>query len=844
MPTEPADDEARAGRWGTEHSTPRALSVAWYRLRSTARRRWSSYLALVLLIGALGGTALGAVAGARTTASSFTSLVDSTNPSELFGPIQVYNPPAGFDTGYSASAVARVAALPHVSKVKSQIGLNAFPLGPHGQTLPGDNGFSPTGSVNGEGISQDQLIITAGRLPDPKRANEFVADSGTVSQFHWHLGQTVTFGYYTNAASVAAADTGPKIAGTFKATLVGTGATEAGYLVQDDVDSFNLSIVLFTPALSRRFLQCCANDTMVAVQLDGGSRYDAAVQREFIAAFPTLHSTLQSAVALEAKADRSITPEAIALGVFGGLIGLATVVVASQVIGRLRRREESDVRVMRALGADPGMTMADGLLGVAGAIVLGVVVAVVVAIALSPFFPIGPIRPYLGARIRVDWSVTGIGFVALALVLCAIAAAFAYRTQPLRSTRRSLGHLSNAGRVAGAAGLPVAVVTGTRFALDRGDGRQPAPVRSAIIGTTLALVVICATVTFGTSLRTLVTHPALYGWNWNAEINGGGGVGDIPSKIVPALIGDRDVSQWSNAYFSTLHIDGQVVAVMGEAPGAVVQPPVLSGHGLETANEVVLGTSTLAALHKSVGDVVEVNNGTTTTPLRIVGTETMPAIGQSGNTHLEMGSGAVLLYTLIPLAARDVFDLPPGPNAILVRFRSGVSVPLGIASLDRSIYTVTGNNDPGAVIAVQRPAEIVNYRSIGDTPVELGAIFAVGVVGALGLTLLASVRRRRRDIALLKALGFTRRQVVAAIACQSTIAVAIGAIVGVPVGVVLGRFLWDHFADAIHAVPNANAPVPTLALVFAASLILANVVAVVPAGLAARTPPALLLHSE
>jgi ABC-type antimicrobial peptide transport system permease subunit len=85
-----------------------------------------------------------------------------------------------------------------------------------------------------------------------------------------------------------------------------------------------------------------------------------------------------------------------------------------------------------------------------------------------------------------------------------------------------------------------------------------------------------------------------------------------------------------------------------------------------------------------------------------------------------------------------------------------------------------------AVLPVQQPAEIVNYKSMGNTPALLGAAFAVGAVVALGLTLTASVRGRRRDLALLKTLGFTRRQLVATVASQATIAALVGVIIGVP----------------------------------------------------------------
>jgi ABC-type lipoprotein release transport system permease subunit len=150
----------------------------------------------------------------------------------------------------------------------------------------------------------------------------------------------------------------------------------------------------------------------------------------------------------------------------------------------------------------------------------------------------------------------------------------------------------------------------------------------------------------------------------------------------------------------------------------------------------------------------------------------------------------------------------------------------------------------GGVVGVLRPAEIANYRSIGTLPALLGGSLAVGAVVALGLTLVASVRRRRRDLALLKTLGFTQRQLAATVAWQSTIAVALGTLVGVPLGIVAGRTLWNLFARNIHAVPAPSVPIVSIVLIALGALLLANLVAAIPGRIAARTPTALILRSE
>ncbi len=115
---------------------------------------------------------------------------------------------------------------------------------------------------------------------------------------------------------------------------------------------------------------------------------------------------------------------------------------------------------------------------------------------------------------------------------------------------------------------------------------------------------------------------------------------------------------------------------------------------------------------------------------------------------------------------------------------------------------------------------------------------------ALGLTLVTSVRRRRRDLALLKTLGFTKRQLAAAIAWQATIAVGIGCLIGIPLGIALGRYLWDLFARSINAVPDPIIPTTSILLIAVIALVLANLVAAIPGRIAARTPTAQLLRGE
>ena len=262
----------------------------------------------------------------------------------------------------------------------------------------------------------------------------------------------------------------------------------------------------------------------------------------------------------------------------------------------------------------------------------------------------------------------------------------------------------------------------------------------------------------------------------------------------------------------------------------------------------MLGSETLQDLHKKIGDTVVVDDGKTQTRLTIVGTATMPTVGVGHGLHLSMGTGAVLDYHVIPAIERNIQgESVSGPNVIFVRFRHGVNQTAALAALQRvanEVNQASGSVGNDLLSGVQHPAEIVNYRAMGWTPGILAAALGLGSVVALGLTVSASVRRRRRELALFKTFGFTRRQLAASVAWQASVAVGIGTVVGIPLGIVAGRWLWTVFADELYAVPQPTVPTVWVVLVAVGALVLANAVAYFPGRQAARVSTAIVLRAE
>ena len=830
------------------------LRAATYRFRATFGQRWGDYLTLIVLIGLLGGVALGAIAGARRTQSSYVTYLGTIHPSDLQIFTTFANSSIGGSLGYDPATNAEILRLPFVHGMDTIVGFDGnldFVHGEHLRIQPGAKPPVFEGATGGEYRTQDAAHLVSGRLADPNNPHEAIMNAQAAKEMGLHIDSVLRIGLNSDAQEIAmSAPTGPSslpAARVFTVRMVGIVVFPQD-VDENDYDRLGSAEVLFSPAETRQIATCCAYYSDGALKLAGGSAHIGSVESEltrFGLAVPQVgFQTWGPAIA---AADRAIKPVSVALAVFGGLAALSLLFVVIQVTSRQMRRHADETALLRALGAGPAMTMADGVLGMIGAIIVGCVVAVAVSVALSPLFPLGPVRPVYPVSVAFDATVLGLGFAALVVVLSGVALLEAYRLDlRLRSRAGRVVRPPSIGtRLAAAVGLPAAAVTGVRFAVDPGD-RDPVPVRSAMLGATLAVVVVLSTVVFSASLNNLVTHPSLYGWNWNyALLSGFAGDEDLPAHQSASLLAhDRYVTAASGVYFAKAKIDGTPFPIIGADLHAAVAPPLLSGHGVEAPNQIVLGAETMAILGKHVGDTVEVSGGHgRPARLTIVGTATLPALVGPG-----MGVGAIVDYSLIPAAVRNTQgSAVPGPNAYLIRTTGPPTQAL--LSLELISNTINSPSSPspgsaGGVISALRPEEIVDSHSIVAIPAVLGASLAVGAALALGTTLVASVRRRRRDLAVLKTLGFSGRQLGTIVAWQSSVTVAIGTAIGVPLGIILGHVLWNGFAEAIHAVPVTSIPVAYVTAIAVGAVVLANVVAAVPARIAARTPTAVLLRAE
>ena len=177
------------------------------------------------------------------------------------------------------------------------------------------------------------------------------------------------------------------------------------------------------------------------------------------------------------------------------------------------------------------------------------------------------------------------------------------------------------------------------------------------------------------------------------------------------------------------------------------------------------------------------------------------------------------------------------------RFRPGVDTDQAMAALSRRVEGVGSF----AALPADRPVDLVNFGRVQNLPVVLASILAaLAALAALTLAhlLVTSTRRRRRDVAVLRTLGFVPRQVHGAVATQATTLATLALVLGVPLGVLAARLLWLAFAHGLGIVPRPVLPVAALLILVPATVVAANAIAYLPGRRAARGPVAQALRVE
>ncbi len=789
------------------------MTAVWMFFAAELRRRWRSWLALAVLAGLAGGLVTAVAAGARRTDAAYPALVAfSQSPDDLIdtGPGQ-----AATFADLSAATLAR---LPQV--------IASAPMTTFTALSPASIMLScPQNSAVPARFWHRKLL--AGRLPAPAQPDQ-VDISFTVAQAqHLKVGGTLRV--------LLLGPTGRPV--PFRFHVAGIDAAPGEFPPQYGT---GIDFVWGTPAFFRQYGHELLPTPAIVLRLRHGAADVPAVDREIAQLDGGKAYNDYPLGGQAANTEHSIHLQAVALWLLAGLLALLGSLVAGQLLARQGFLESASYGPLRAIGMSRRQLAAAGLIRAALIGAAGGVLAVILAVAASPLFPMGLAgiaEPHPG--VHADWPVFGLGLAGVLLAVLACGTWPAWRAA-VAVHRPAI--VSPRGRPASSIiASPITFVpaaTGIRLALRRGAGRTALPVPTTIAAAALGVTALSASMVFTGSFGHLLDTPRLYGVTWNAIVVNLANE-PIGRPAVRAVTDDPQVAQWSGTYLSVpVEIRGVQVGAITNGPGpdgSLAAVP-MQGQLPARAGDIVLGQRTLAAIHARIGQTVEVSvvGLRDRQPRTIVGTAVFPSLGDT----TELGTGAVLtvsgLHGLVPRA------LPfPRFTGLMVKFRPGSSLQPAIAALAARMDRL----GPLAVSDPPTPADLVNFGQVQALPLLLG--LSLGALALLTIVhLLLTSARRRRDLAVLRCLGFTRRQVREAVAWQAVTLVGVALVIGIPAGIVGGRVAWLVFTAQLGILPVLDIPGPWFAALVAAALALAVAVAAVPGESAARAHPTDVLRAE
>ncbi len=789
---------------------------------------------IVLLLGLVGGVALAAVAGARRTATAYDRMLAHASPYDV-----LVNPDEGTR---SALTPDDIAGLPGVKAVGTVLGVPVMPVDADGQ--PSFDGFV-LALADGAGREVARPIMSQGRVP--QTSDEVLVGPAFAEEHGVGVGQTVPMLVVDYEAVLAAEEAGelgalPGEIRDFTVSGIGT--------LYDDVsidEGFQQHVLL----LSEEYV-LEHGDTAVfwgaMVQLHGGHAavedFKQAVQR----LVPDEGVEFKTQAAADTQMRRGIRPHVVALSLFAGVLALALLVVVGQALTRELSSGNVDNPTLRGLGMTAWQLAAAGGVRAGLVVAAGAAVAVVVAVALSPIFPLGLARlvdPALG--LEVDLLALGAGAAALVILLLSAVAPSVLRAARGRSTDQGRRPPSRLVTALTATSARPSVVTGLRMAFEAGQGRTGVPVRSAVAGTAVAVGAVVAAFTFGAGLHRLVSTPALYGWPWDAivylyaENEEGAFARGVNTEVMRRFRNAPEVDRLSVGINDRISVGDRTMPAVGLSALRGEPLVTVAEGGVPTRNdEIALGSRSMARLGVAIGDTVAVTDRTGEVhDLRVVGQAVLPGLGTyHGADRTELGTGALLTRgALVQLGAG--FEFP----FLVADYEPGIGAEEATATLTEGII------DPAVgmletAVAPQRPADVIHLERVQATPLYLAGVLAVLGGGALVHALVMSVRRRRRDLAVLKTLGFVGSQLSASIAWQATAMVVTAVLVAVPLGVAAGRWAWILLAGELGVPARPATPALAIAGIAAAAVVLANAVAAIPGYRARSTPAATILRTE
>ncbi len=825
------------------------MSAVRYRFRAELRTKWRAWFGLALLVGAAGGAVSASAAGVSRTESAYQRFLEEQDAADLLLSVNCSSSPDELDL----SCIDEVRSDPAVAAsalVRRYDGLVYTADGRMIEVDPTDNCYSGPGDLNiygdvdnewGRSINRHRIV--AGRATDPTRADEVVISETIADRLDLRPGDSLR-ATFPNTDPVCTDDAVLEEfpAQEFELTIVGIQRSPTEIRPSS---GFYLSSVHLSPAFTRAAsAERFAFDVALPVRLQDGTTpeefLEPLAERGWqVDAFPVSE--------LSGPVEDGHRPYAAALAAstLVGLLAVATVLTPA--IARRMRLDAVEQPALWALGATRRDLRRLAVVRAALIAVTAAAVGTIAAVALSPLFPIGPprkVEPSPG--IAIAGRTLGLGALAVAsvVVLAALPVCLRVRTRWISTANTRRPRFVGRG-----ASLPVTAWCGVRLAFGRASAAA-----GGVAAVAIAIAALVGALTFSAGAQHLISTPRLIGINWDnglllpetddedARRETAREVGELVAQH-PAIEGYATGTIWSTIAGSgalQLGPDRIEAAVFGfESHG--VEPSIISGRTPVAADEVLLGPKTISQLGLSVGDEVEAYGFEgqweeepvpTSARYRIVGTAALPAVDPKG-----VGFGA--LFDLDGIRRLNTYSVP---DALWLQLAPGTDV----ASLS---FVLADGTDVTEAGFFDLRESVVGADQLAIGSVDAAPIVVAALLGVLGLAVLihllaGATFRSRGPLAVLRALGYTRRQTRGAVRWQAVAFMVVPIVAGVPLGVALGRMTFHEYARRLGVVPEPVTWWTATAIVIPAAIVIAIAASAVPAIRAARLRPAAVLRAE
>jgi ABC-type lipoprotein release transport system permease subunit len=823
------------------------VSGVGYRFRSELRGRWRSWTGLALLLGVVAGGVMTLAATARRTHSVQDRFLTTQ---------QAYDAVFAADCD-PATCHPKLARMPSVAAATSVSALTAFVAKSDGTSLqpdPNDACYSGPGRVEvlhdasgrfGNAINKQRFV--EGRAANAQSAGEVTISYELAQRAGLGPGSRLRLQFMHDCQDDPATWTKPRTVQVVGVQISpGEVRPPSGPFVQH---------VGITPALMRTIDADTRLDHGIVVRLNAGASIE-----QFVAEAGDLGFEVSPIIVMRENTDaiaRGIRPVYVSLAVLAAMTALAATLVLAQVLFRQALFESSDDTTLASIGMERRDFVAlamfrAALVGVAAAAFAAIASTVVSAFTLSGLAR--RLEPAPG--IAFDAPTVGVGCAVL-IVYAVLVVATSVMWLAGRSRRVERPSRSTVANAVARAGLPPTTVSGVGLALTRGHGSSAVPVLSTFASLTLAVIAVVGSLTFGGSLHHLRSKPALVGWNWDAVVTYP--QDESVSNMTPesmrenverALAQHPGVLDAAPGMVWSPFPEGRELQLgpdrmraggfVGFDGSARIGPSVISGRKPSAADEILLAPSTLSDLGLRIGDRVNVvgQDGTweepgpdTSAEMRIVGTGVVPIATR-------LGVGAALT---IEGAAR--LNSTVEAQAWFIRTESGTSTESVVDAFVGAFPGAT-RSSVSTYAFTDLPDPTLNLEQVDSAPWLFAVLMGAMAAAVLAHAVTTTTRARRRDLAVLRALGFSRGQTMRTVGWQANIYLFGALALGTPLGVLAGVLIWREYAAGLGVVPVAVIPWSTWLVAVAVALVLVLVISLPPAWRATRLRPAVALRNE